>query len=141
MDCKWNNWSSWSCVDIEFVGCSVGQITRKRTVAVGANKWGKCVGEPIQFKEWCNVKCQCFAKIPIPPGNIGKTLRNKVTNFMKKIRCPIPPQGKVQTIHHCFTYRVHLKCGLKVIYNITITCISLIYLPGSAKKYPQVVVV
>ena len=99
MDCKWNNWSSWSCIDIEFEGCSVGNIVRTRTVAVEANKWGKCVGSSIQFPlfKWCNVKCQCFANIPIPPGIVGETLRRKVTNFMKEIRCPIPPQGNIQT--------------------------------------------
>ena len=134
MNCEWDNWSSWSCIDVGFQGCSVGEITRARTIAVEANKWGKCVGSPIQFKDWCNVNCQCLGNIPIPPGNVGKKLRRRVANFMGKVGCPLSSQGNIQTIHHFFTYRAHLRHGPQVFYNIKITCISLIYLPGSAKE-------
>ena len=142
MNCKWDNWSSWSCIDVGFEGCSVGKIIRTRTVAVEANEWGnKCGGFPTQFKEWCNVNCQCLANIPIPPGILGTILRREATNFNKKVGCPLSTQGNIQTIHHCFIYRAHLKHEPKVISNITITFIALIYLPDSAEEYPQVVII
>ena len=86
VDCKWDNWSSWSCIDEGFHGCTAGKIGRSRTIAVEPKNLGDaCVGSPIKLsEEWCNVNvvwCQCLANIPIPPGILGKTLRREVAKI------------------------------------------------------------